>query len=171
MIFSFGANATVIDFEEFTTNNFYDSVDTNGYSITGDPFYIGSGLGNGGSYGMGVLADVELTLTNESASLFSLVSIDAISFSPSQPLTVTGYYAVGGEITTTLSITGGSVFTDMLTYNFSNAWQGLSAVTFLTNDNMNMDNLVVAAVPIPAAVWLFGSALAGLGWLRRKQTI
>jgi hypothetical protein len=27
----------------------------------------------------------------------------------------------------------------------------------------------VAAVPIPAAVWLFGSALAGLGWLRRKQ--
>ncbi|MCP4833046.1 MAG: VPLPA-CTERM sorting domain-containing protein, partial [Gammaproteobacteria bacterium] len=31
-------------------------------------------------------------------------------------------------------------------------------------------NIVVgAAVPIPAAVWLFGSALAGLGWIRRKQ--
>ena len=28
----------------------------------------------------------------------------------------------------------------------------------------------VTAVPIPAAVWLLGSALAGLGWLRRKQT-
>jgi hypothetical protein len=28
----------------------------------------------------------------------------------------------------------------------------------------------VSAVPIPAAVWLFGSALAGLGWLRRRQT-
>jgi hypothetical protein len=26
------------------------------------------------------------------------------------------------------------------------------------------------AVPVPAAVWLFGSALAGLGWMRRKQT-
>ena len=26
------------------------------------------------------------------------------------------------------------------------------------------------AVPIPAAVWLFGSALAGLGWMRRKHT-
>ena len=24
------------------------------------------------------------------------------------------------------------------------------------------------AVPIPAAVWLFGSALAGLGWFKRK---
>jgi hypothetical protein len=29
----------------------------------------------------------------------------------------------------------------------------------------------VTAVPIPAAVWLFGSALAGLGWMRRKQTV
>jgi hypothetical protein len=29
----------------------------------------------------------------------------------------------------------------------------------------------VSAVPIPAAAWLFGSALAGLGWLRRKQTV
>jgi hypothetical protein len=29
----------------------------------------------------------------------------------------------------------------------------------------------VNVVPIPAAVWLFGSALAGLGWLKRKQTI
>jgi len=27
-----------------------------------------------------------------------------------------------------------------------------------------------SVVPLPAAVWLFGSALAGLGWLRRRQT-
>jgi hypothetical protein len=29
----------------------------------------------------------------------------------------------------------------------------------------------ITNVPIPAAVWLFGSALAGLGWLRRKPTV
>jgi hypothetical protein len=29
----------------------------------------------------------------------------------------------------------------------------------------------VSAIPIPAAIWLFGSALAGLGWLRRKPTV
>jgi len=29
--------------------------------------------------------------------------------------------------------------------------------------------LVRTTVPVPAAVWLFGSALAGLGWFRRKQ--
>jgi hypothetical protein len=27
----------------------------------------------------------------------------------------------------------------------------------------------ITSVPVPAAVWLFGSALAGLGWMRRKQ--
>jgi len=32
-----------------------------------------------------------------------------------------------------------------------------------------IDNVSVQAVPVPAAAWLFGSALAGLGWLRRKQ--
>ena len=34
----------------------------------------------------------------------------------------------------------------------------------------SLDDITVNAVPIPAAFWLFGSALAGLGWLRRKQT-
>ena len=29
-------------------------------------------------------------------------------------------------------------------------------------------NLALTAVPVPAAVWLFGSALAGLGFMRRK---
>ena len=32
------------------------------------------------------------------------------------------------------------------------------------------DIVEVSIVPIPAAVWLFGSALAGLGWMRRKRT-
>jgi hypothetical protein len=30
--------------------------------------------------------------------------------------------------------------------------------------------LVRSTVPVPAAVWLFGSALAGLGWMRRRKT-
>lgn len=29
---------------------------------------------------------------------------------------------------------------------------------------------VISVVPIPAAVWLFGSALGALGWLRRRRT-
>jgi hypothetical protein len=33
-----------------------------------------------------------------------------------------------------------------------------------------MDNLTYSVVPIPAAVWLFGSGLGLLGWFRRRQT-
>ncbi len=32
-----------------------------------------------------------------------------------------------------------------------------------------LNPLVISSVPIPAAVWLFGSALGGLGWMRRKR--
>jgi hypothetical protein len=28
----------------------------------------------------------------------------------------------------------------------------------------------VSAIPIPAAIWLFGSALGGLGWMRHRKT-
>jgi hypothetical protein len=31
--------------------------------------------------------------------------------------------------------------------------------------------VTAAAVPIPASVWLFGSALAGLGWARRRKSV
>jgi hypothetical protein len=34
--------------------------------------------------------------------------------------------------------------------------------------SITVDNINATVVPVPAAVWLFGSALAGLGWLRRK---
>ena len=33
-----------------------------------------------------------------------------------------------------------------------------------------VETLTMTAVPIPTAAWLFGSALASLGWIRRKQT-
>jgi hypothetical protein len=32
------------------------------------------------------------------------------------------------------------------------------------------DNVRLEAVPVPAAVWLFGSALGLLGWMRRRKT-
>jgi hypothetical protein len=44
--------------------------------------------------------------------------------------------------------------------------QGTSDVNVLARVKVNVETL--SAVPIPAAVWLFGSALGLLGWLRRK---
>jgi hypothetical protein len=62
------------------------------------------------------------------------------------------------------------------TVSLTTAWTDLSAVEIHTHDTstsdlgyMGLDNVVASIVPIPAAGWLFGSALAGLGWIRRKQ--
>jgi hypothetical protein len=40
--------------------------------------------------------------------------------------------------------------------------------SFTHEVGVTVDNIVVSAVPVPPAVWLFGSALGGLGWFRRK---
>jgi hypothetical protein len=40
---------------------------------------------------------------------------------------------------------------------------------FETTPRVLLAGATLSAVPIPAAVWLFGSALAGLGWMRRKR--
>ena len=56
----------------------------------------------------------------------------------------------------------------ILSYAFGD-WLNAGAVAF----GSDFDPLATAwstAVPIPATVWLFSSALVGLGWLRRKQT-
>jgi len=36
--------------------------------------------------------------------------------------------------------------------------------------SIRLDDITVSAVPIPAAVWLFGSGLGLLGWIRRRKT-
>jgi hypothetical protein len=46
----------------------------------------------------------------------------------------------------------------------SNNGNGLNLAAWAVRDGN------VAAVPVPAAVWLFGSALGLLGWMRRKRT-
>ena len=36
------------------------------------------------------------------------------------------------------------------------------------NADVYFDNISITAVPVPAAVWLFGSALGVFGWLKRR---
>ena len=44
------------------------------------------------------------------------------------------------------------------------------AYSYLGSDQRSIVSGSISSVPIPDAAWLFGTALAGLGWLRRKQT-
>ena len=60
------------------------------------------------------------------------------------------------------------------TLEFDKQWSGLIRLEFGNSGSegtgQEIDNIVLTTVPIPAAAWLFGTAIAGLGWIRRKQT-
>jgi len=64
-------------------------------------------------------------------------------------------------------VTGGS-WIDLLA-NITDFYITIEVVQDLHNDVEGIDNVGVSAVPIPAAVWLFGSGLLGLlGYSRKK---
>jgi hypothetical protein len=128
--------------------------------------------------GIGTLAycpDCVLTMELTDMSSFDLFSFDYAAGGSGllTNLTVTGNLAAGGTIQTIFNDVAN--ITVMETYLLDSAWSGLQSVTFSADQEPGfgnwVDNIVVATVPVPAAVWLFGSALAGLGWMRRKQTV
>jgi hypothetical protein len=89
-------------------------------------------------------------------------------------LILTPWYSAGGSVD---SIGAGNCSDEWFCYGFEylifppdNDYPGTGVDTTLSATSVYA-HWVPAAVPIPTAVWLFGSALAGLGWMRRKQTI
>jgi len=88
--------------------------------------------------------------------------------------TVTGYLSGGGTVTK--SILSAADTSGLIA--FDETWVNLTSVDILIDaavvgrdpfDAFAIDDMSLQAVPVPAAVWLFGSALGGLGWMRRKQ--
>jgi hypothetical protein len=97
---------------------------------------------------------------------FDLFSVDLGTWGPGYELTIVGHLAAGGEVQYDLISLGDYQVTNVV---LDASWQNLSSVEFISVDNPGIiDNINVSQVPVPAAAWLFGSALAGLGWFRRK---
>lgn len=110
-----------------------------------------------------------LTLTNDAGNPFFLQSLDASSLTNATgTLTVSGSYVGGGTFTQVLNLTSA-----LTTYNAASPG-ALSSLDISFDGSadfppFDLDNIVVNAIPIPAAVWLFASGLGALGWFRRRS--
>ena len=101
-----------------------------------------------------------------SGAAFSLQSMDLNQLGAAE-YHIVGTFIGGGSIQHNPILAPGAS-----TVLFDAGWKNLESVQFSTVSGsgfQTIDNVVVTAVPIPAAVWLFASALTGLGWVRRKQ--
>lgn len=118
-----------------------------------------------------------ISLSLAAGGVFKLDSIDlrynAGTGTPGasgQTGTVIGYLSGGGTLEQAIG-PGPAIVT------FDGAWSGLNSIDIVFDTSSfsfstpSLDNITLQAVPVPAAAWLFGSALAGLGWLRRKQAV
>jgi hypothetical protein len=113
-----------------------------------------------------------LSLVEDSGKRFDLLSLDASSLlNLSGELTLSGTeYAGGATVSQVLNLTA-----NLSTYNIT----GMNGITDLTISfdggssipPFDLDNIQMSVVPLPAGIWLFGSAMVGLaGWSRRRTT-
>ena len=107
-----------------------------------------------------------MEMSRSDGTAFDLLSADLSSWVEGTPMTVIGNFVGGGTVQFDFVVAPGA---PLETFNFG--WTNLISVEFTTlNGPGVIDNVVVSAVPVPAAVWLFGSALAALGLRRRLQS-
>jgi hypothetical protein len=169
MLLASAANAATVtlDFDEYENVQGYPDPEatSNGFLITGG-LVAPSGFIVGGNYYQ--------TLSKIDGGTFNMLSVDiaaGLDGAIEQEWTITGYFAGGGNVV----VSDYYPSDNWTTVNFDSTWADLEQVTFSVDViapspyGNNIDNIVMTtAVPIPAAVWLFGSALAGLGWFRRQ---
>jgi hypothetical protein len=173
------ATATTIDFEQFS-----GSVVTFEYAapeLSLNDGYVMSSDGDdirwmaedfGPSSTMEILLEGVVTFSKSNGSAFNLGEFDyAFAGNGDWSVTLSGVKSGGSNVSLDLTLSE----IDGRYSNYSATSLFTNIVSFSIQNNasappMALDNIVLTAVPVPAAVWLFGSALAGLGWLRRKQS-
>lgn len=177
LVLSTSVNAAFIDFEESPNDfNLYGASHTSqgflfegwksGTSGTTGSIRVTSQMtGNKGiinSWGNGM---IRMQQTN--GETFNVQSLD-VGASTIKNVTFTGVFSDGLTISQTVSTLGNS-------YEFFHAtfsgFQNLVSLQWNRESNL-VDNISVStsAVPIPAAVWLFGSGLIGLIGVARKKS-
>jgi len=113
-------------------------------------------------------SDSTISIVNDLGSQFNLIRLDVSSMANA-----------AGELTLTGTYSGGSQVSQLLTLNSSLTTYNISGFTNIVGLDISfdgstygspydVDNIKVNIVPVPAAVWLFVSALGALGWRTRS---
>jgi hypothetical protein len=157
-------------YDGVATGSFTYDADTNTFSNV-NITTTGSGIWGTGNCGNSVLCGTYIRATD----LYAPLTATSLQITPtaSDPVDSTGYYGISLQFVSALTNAGGTVqlFTsggtdgEGVCKNPDCLPEGAAGVTAFRGFSGGS----VSAVPVPAAVWLFGSALAGLGWMRRKQ--
>ena len=169
------ASATTIDFEDQIDGGYLSSVESGGFDFVtdlgGDSLLVATGGVIGGDYSLAWCVSCNLIMSESNGAVFSLGSFDTYSLATSLgTFVLTGYRTDGSSVSTTFTGTGSPQ-----TISLDNDWTGLTSVVFdpqyYSDLGHVIDNIEVSVVPVPATAWLFGSALAGLGWIKRKHAV
>ena len=186
-LFAFNSNAAVITFDPppcSTCDYLKTQYEENGVSFSGSFSHYGMGINskavnnvNGGAISFPYRSSMTIQLSNE--GLFSLLQVDLAEYSSSFngdeiAVLFTGFKDNGTTVSQSFTIDGlrdgADGIEDFETFIFTPGFTDLTRVE-VGSVIFSMDNLVVSAVPVPAAVWLFGSGLLGLvGVARRKSS-
>jgi hypothetical protein len=112
-------------------------------------------------------SNINIDLEREDGGAFAFYSADWTGYQ--ENVSVYGRLADGSN---TLDAVGTGDWLNVVSVTFTASGPFCTTNCYFDLAGLEVDDIVVgSAVPIPAAVWLFGSALAGLGWMRRKQTV
>jgi len=176
---SASVHAVTVDFESDISNVDIVGFSSKGFDFIGNANFWDLSVDGGGNTtaettdpGCGGCVGVGWSIIASDGSAFSLESVD---------LAFLTLFGSDGEATISGTLSGGGTVSRLVTDRtwhtesaFGAQWSDLSSVGIYISSavpqSMVIDNFSATVVPIPAAVWLFGSALAGLGWMRRRQT-
>ena len=181
LMFAGAANATVVDFESGLDPLFTYSSDV----MTGPTNLAGTGYhtlraftGSSNVAFNGSAASPSTFTWAGVGSTFDLNSFVIAGAWGSQTLTIEGLLNGASIFSSSLAVT-----TDAVSV-FSPSWSGIDAfriaigTDYIADPNLigsgggqhwALDNITVSAVPVPAAAWLFGSALLGFFGFSRKK--
>ena len=182
------AQAAVVDFEEIPSSaeNNVGFVSSGGFTFTGSDIFLvldnSDQTHSDGHYiwGFTIPGDTTLlTISRDDGLAFDLHSLGLLG--TGSEFTISGYNASDQLIATTEILPTDWETSGWETFGFDGAWDDVSKVVIEdsifsfgalmpTTAGIRLDNFSATVVPIPAAVWLFGSALAGLMGFRRIRT-